>query len=278
MAKEAFYFTHDYGSRNDPKLQKVMMKLGHEGKSVYWDLVEMLYEEGGYLLLEECDNYAFALRTQCDCIQKLVNDFDLFKKNDTNFWSESILRRLDKRDEKSKKASQSAKTRWDKANALKSDANALRQECEGNAIKESKVKKSKVEEIEITEASSVNNLPIPKKKDSPLYTSMVSVWFEDTHPGWVFAPIDGRKIKSIIEKIKAMLKKANRDYSDEATLVFFKLVCQNLPEFFRDKELKAIDGDFNQIIEKIKESNNGKKPSNAKQSTYSSTKEAFSTI
>lgn len=142
MAKEAFYFTHDYGSRNDPKLQKVLMKLGHEGKSVYWDLVEMLYEEGGFLLLAECENYAFALRTNCDCITKLVNDFDLFKKDALSFWSESILRRLDKRDEKSKKASESAKTRWDKANALKKDANASNtdaiKEIKGKDIKENK--------------------------------------------------------------------------------------------------------------------------------------------
>ena len=136
MAKEAFYFTHDYGSRNDPKLQKVLMKLGHEGKSVYWDLVEMLYEEGGYLLISECENYAFALRTSCDCITSLVRNFDLFKSNDENFWSDSVLRRLDKRDEKSKKASESAKRRWERANAGKSDANASK----NDAIKEKKGK------------------------------------------------------------------------------------------------------------------------------------------
>ena len=46
MAKESFYFSHDYGSRNDPKLVKVLMKLKQEGKGVYWDLIEMLYEQG----------------------------------------------------------------------------------------------------------------------------------------------------------------------------------------------------------------------------------------
>jgi len=138
MAKEAFYFTHDYGSRNDPKLQKVLMKMGHEGKSVYWDLVEMMYEEGGYLIISECDNYAFALRTTCDRIQMLIKDFDLFKFNDVHFWSDSILRRLDKRDEKSKKASESAKLRWEKANALKEDANATNLD----AIKEKKGKEN----------------------------------------------------------------------------------------------------------------------------------------
>ena len=42
-----------------------------------------------------------------------------FKKDDKNFWSESILRRLEQRYLKSQKASDSAKSRWEKANALK---------------------------------------------------------------------------------------------------------------------------------------------------------------
>src|SRR5882762_147968 len=138
MAKEAFYFSHDYGARNDPKLQKVLMKLGQEGKGVYWDLVEMLFEEGGKLLLSECDGYAFALRTNESCITKLINDFGLFCKDATYFWSDSVNRRIYERDAKSEKARQSALNRWNNANASKTNANALRQVCEGNAIKERK--------------------------------------------------------------------------------------------------------------------------------------------
>src|SRR5690606_22707370 len=97
-----------YGARNDPKLIKVLMKLGQSGKGVYWDLIEMLYEQNGYLLLSECESYAFALRTDCDTITKLINDFDLFQKDDKKFWSNSVLDRLNKRNEKSKKAKDSA--------------------------------------------------------------------------------------------------------------------------------------------------------------------------
>jgi len=142
--KDTYYFSHDYNARNDPKLQKVLMKLGQAGKGLYWDLVEMLFEEGGYLMLSECDSYAFALRSDSVCIHSLLNDFDLFKQDEERFWSESVLRRLNKRYEKSEKAAQSANKRWSNANALKNDANALRQECEGNAIKERKGKEIKV--------------------------------------------------------------------------------------------------------------------------------------
>jgi hypothetical protein len=119
------------------------MKLGQAGKGLYWDLIEMLYEEGGYLMLSECDAYAFALRSDSECINSLINDFDLFIKDDTQFWSESVLRRLSKRKEKSEKAMLSAQKRWNNANASKPDANALRPECEGNALKERKGKEKK---------------------------------------------------------------------------------------------------------------------------------------
>ena len=94
------YFSHDEGARNDPKLIKVLMRLGQAGKGVYWDLVEMLYEQGGYLLLEDCESHAFALRTDCELILKLVNDFDLFATDGARFWSETCLARMEMRDAK----------------------------------------------------------------------------------------------------------------------------------------------------------------------------------
>jgi len=275
MAKEAFYFTHDYGSRNDPKLQKVMMKLGHEGKSVYWDLVEMLYEEGGYLLLAECDNYAFALRTQCDFIQKLVNDFDLFKKNDTNFWSESILRRLDKRDEKSKKASQSAKTRWDKANALKNDANALRPECEGNAIKERKVNEKKRKDFVVA------SLSVQQSKDvyNSVKDSFLKEYLEKYATKYYFVAKDGTKIQEIIKKVYFKMKENNEidgftveDISTNTNLFLkatFKIADNWLTSNFN---LSNIDSKFNDIYTQLKSKASGK------QITGSKPKSKYSTV
>lgn len=159
MAKEAYYFSHDFGARNDPKLQKVLMKLGQEGKGVYWDLVEMLFEEGGKLLVSECESYAFALRTKEECISSLLKDFGLFVDDGEFFWSNSVLRRISDRDEKSEKARLSANSRWNNTNALKSDANALRSESDGNAIKERKGK-----EIEKKGKIKGNKLPLSDKE------------------------------------------------------------------------------------------------------------------
>ena len=173
MAKEAFYFSHDYGARNDPKLQKVLMELGHEGKSVFWDLIEMLYEEGGYLLISELKSYAFALRTDLDRITKLINDFDLFSNNSVNFWSNTVLRRLDVRDSKSKKASESAQSRWDKANASKNHANASK----SDAIKERKEKEKKEKEIKVN-IEVVKRFTPPHTEEIENFFSLNTSWEE----------------------------------------------------------------------------------------------------
>jgi len=133
------YFPHDYNSRNDRKLTNVMMKMGLHGIGLYWCIVEMLYEENGYLKLSECERIAFEMRTQYDDVMRLISEFELFAMDEEKFWSNSILKRLEIRAEKSKKAAESAQARWNKAN----DANALRTHNERNAIKEKKRKEKK---------------------------------------------------------------------------------------------------------------------------------------
>lgn len=185
MSKESYYFSHDYGSRNDPKLVKVLMKLGQAGKGVYWDLIEMLYEQGGYLMLSDCDSYAFALRTEEECITKLINEFGLFENDAEKFWSNSVLSRLDKRDSKSQKAKESALKRWTKtdsnANASKKHTNALQSQSEPNAIKESKGKESKgkdrieeekEENCDVATDNNSSNFNIPKPNSWGVYSSM----------------------------------------------------------------------------------------------------------
>lgn len=168
MAKEAYYFSHDFGARNDPKLQKVLMKHGQAGKGVYWDLVEMLFEEGGRLLVSDIESYSFALRTTDEIINSLIKDFGLFRKDTNYFWSDSVGRRIEERNSKSQKARESAQERWNKANALKLDANALLLECDGNAIKEKKGEEKKgdtiIVELALPTSTSVDSVMVRCQK------------------------------------------------------------------------------------------------------------------
>jgi hypothetical protein len=160
MGKETYYFSHDYNSRNDPKMVKVQMNMGLEGIGLYWCLIEMLYEQSGYLNLNEIESHAFALRAKPELLTRLINDFDLFSNDETKFWSESVLRRLQLRNEKSLKAQNSANSRWQ----IGKDANAMRTHSEGNAIKEKKVNNIKVKEKKInnnTPASPFEEIEMP---------------------------------------------------------------------------------------------------------------------
>lgn len=132
------FFSHDEGARNDPKLIKVLMRLGQVGKSTYWDLIEMLYEQNGYLVLSECESYAFALRTSCELIESLIHDFDLFENDGTSFWSESALRRLAQRKAKSVKAAESTAKRWGNTNAMRTHSGS-------NAKKEKEKKRKEID-------------------------------------------------------------------------------------------------------------------------------------
>ena len=134
--KETYYFSHDYNARNDRKMQRLIMKQGVDGVGIFWCIVEMLYEEGGSMLLSECERIAFELRTDCERINFVLLESELFENDGKTFWSNSVLDRLNKRKEKSVKAKESADKRW-------AYANALRLECDGNAIKDSKPKEKK---------------------------------------------------------------------------------------------------------------------------------------
>ena len=145
--KETFYFSHDFGARNDPKIQKLLMKHKQAGIGCYWCLIEMLYEQGGELLLSEIESYAFALHVNSNLITSIINDFNLFEKNEQYFWSNSAKRRIGKRTDIVEKRKQAASMRWNTTQSSISNANALQTESTSNAIK---VKESKVKEISLS--------------------------------------------------------------------------------------------------------------------------------
>jgi len=144
--KETFYFSHDYNSRSDEKIRKLLRKHGMSGYGCYWAIIEDLYQNANALRLDY-EGIAYDLRIDSKIVESIINDFELFSISDKTFGSLSVERRLNERNEKSKKAQDSANIRWGKpkvnANEKDINANALRIVCDSNAIKESKVKDRK---------------------------------------------------------------------------------------------------------------------------------------
>jgi hypothetical protein len=110
--KKTFYFSHDYGARNDPKLQNLLMSMGVAGLGIYWCIVEQLYEQGGTLPLSCCKSIAFALHLDIEEVQKVINDFSLFEHDDKNFWSSSVNTRLAQCTDIAEKRKKAAFSRW----------------------------------------------------------------------------------------------------------------------------------------------------------------------
>jgi hypothetical protein len=89
------------------------------------------------------------------------------------------------------------------------------------------------------------------------YKQCVDVWLKEIKIGWSFTAIHGKKIKSIIAKIEKTLKDAGTETTEETITNFFRVMCQNLPTWYQDKDLAIIDASYNTIITEIKNKNNG---------------------
>jgi hypothetical protein len=141
MAKDTFYFSHDYNSRNDEKIKFLIRKHGMLGYGIFWAIIEDLYNNAN-ALRNDYEGIAYDFRVDTNIIKSIITEFDLFVFDNNTFGSLSVQKRLDERDSKSVKARQSASKRWDNANAKQTQSNSI-------AIKERKEKESKVKETKV---------------------------------------------------------------------------------------------------------------------------------
>ena len=120
------------------------------GIGLYWCIVECLYENNGYLDLNQLDLLAYELRVDKNAIINLIDNYDLFKKNKKSFFSKSVLQRLEKINEISKKNKENIKKRWEKA---KTNANYENDTTVLPLNYKEKEKKNKIIENKIKENS-----------------------------------------------------------------------------------------------------------------------------
>lgn len=138
MKNKTYYFAHDYGARNDPKLQRMMLEMeGCDGVGIYWCLVEMLYEQGGRLRLQDLKAIAYQLHTPSARVEQVIKNFDLFENDGETFWSKSLDIRFAERQRISELRTKAIQTRWQKnTNVLQMNENS-----DTNKIKEKENKK-----------------------------------------------------------------------------------------------------------------------------------------
>jgi len=100
--KEAYYFSHDSNARNDLKMVKLRRLCGLEGIGLFWCVVEMLREADRYKLsIDVISSICFELRVDEKIFENLF-ECELLKKNGSYFYTESLLKRMKKREKISK--------------------------------------------------------------------------------------------------------------------------------------------------------------------------------
>lgn len=116
MAKESFYFQHDYEPTSDPKIQALVGQHGAVGYGVYWRIVEMLHSTSEHTLpLKDYLYIAIARQMSLESTQvqqiitNCIGTFELFGCDGLNFWSERVFRNFEKRKETSQKRSLAGK-------------------------------------------------------------------------------------------------------------------------------------------------------------------------
>ena len=103
------YFFHDVNASSDEKLQELRMEMKCQGIGIYWSLIELLKQNDGRM------NYkpallAYSIRgCTTEEVERVITGFDLFEVQDGQFWSESLLRRIEMQEEATAKKTAAAR-------------------------------------------------------------------------------------------------------------------------------------------------------------------------
>lgn len=115
MAKDTYYFSHDYNARNDKKISALVRDFKSSGYGIYWCTAEMMHEEGGEMELDDLTVSAIAKDLNEDfelvksVIEKCISYKLFFLVDDNKLTANRVKRNLDKRKEISNIRSEAGK-------------------------------------------------------------------------------------------------------------------------------------------------------------------------
>lgn len=120
------YIKHDENASQDGKILKMCLDFrkiaktmsredleqlaSHGAYALFWRLIEHLYSN--HLQASDVEVMADNLRVNADFLNKILNEYDLFKLQNDEYVSIRLLRDRELRDEKSQKASESVNIRY----------------------------------------------------------------------------------------------------------------------------------------------------------------------
>lgn len=208
------YFPHDSNARNSDKLIRLRMRHKAAGYGVFFMILERLREEPSYMSVKDYNMIAFDLREDASLIKSVIEDFGLFvfTEDGKYFYSESFKKRMEFKDDKSKKRSEAGKIglakRWGKkeseianatefiANATDNDSNAIAKDEKNIARKEKESKDNNI--IPPTPKSGDAVTPVPEAGDN---SEKVKTWKDDFN---IYLDLVRSAYKSICDDPKIM--------------------------------------------------------------------------
>lgn len=168
MAKDTYYFSHDYNARNDKKISALVREFKSSGYGIFWATCEMMHEEGGTLEFDELTLEAIAKDINEDAelvknvLDKCVEKYKLFTKQDILLQSSRVIRNLETKNEKKAVKAEAGRLGGIKSgesrrnNNLSKQNEAVLQPASSNEPNESKVKE--IKESKGNESIPANNL------------------------------------------------------------------------------------------------------------------------
>lgn len=242
--KDTFYFSHDYNTRNNGKIKKLIAAHGFEGYGLFWAILEELYNNDNVLSTD----YSIVIsdrKAKVKIIKSIIEDFGLFLIKDETFGSISVENRINERNLKSSKARESANLRW---NRINEDANALPSHNKRNAIKERKGKERKVQVV-------------PFDESKGCYQECISLYnkflIDRTGAGVKMNGREGKSMNTIIDHLSRQDKIAGDKQKIIDAWNYILVNWDSLTTYHKNRvKLSNIDEDLSNILLQLKQKNN----------------------
>jgi len=245
MLKDAYYFPHDSNAKDDPKCMLLIDDLGMEGYGIYWVLIELLRDQPDYKYgLCYIKSIARKYNTTEIKVKQVITGYGLFEIDDIEFYSLSLIYRMDKVNKLRKTRSEAGKKgnakRW--GNLSQSDnkliANQLQTDCKKSQskVKESKENKNKENNCiksSVTMSQEVTKCHIDKDKENNCINSDYKIQLEWFDTVWKLYPRKEGKHKILRSKSKLKDLYKDRENVKTATINYANKVKNTEKQFIK---------------------------------------------
>ena len=145
MAKDSFWFKHDYNARNDEKILELMSEYGAEAYGIYWMIIESMAEnENGCIKATLIGGLSHGFRVAKSRLLEIIQcciRVELFQEKDGYYLSNRLLRHKNERKFLSEKGKEGAKKKWGSHRGAIGGANrgGYAEEIRGDKIREERI-------------------------------------------------------------------------------------------------------------------------------------------